>query len=149
MVTEVVMPKMGYDMTEGTIVRWRKQEGDEVKRGDIIAEVETTKVTVEVEAYSSGILRKILVPEGQTVPVGEVVAIIADRDEPIPGVAEEKAAPRERAPQAVKEAPRPEGADEEAPRVPASPIARRIAREQGLDLRRVTGTGPGGRIIKE
>jgi len=147
-VTEVVMPKMGYDMTEGTIVRWRKQEGDEVKRGDIIAEVETTKVTVEVEAYSSGILRKILVPEGQTVPVGEVVAIIADRDEPIPGVAE-KAPARERAPQAVKEAPRPEGADEESPRVPASPIARRIAREQGLDLRRVTGTGPGGRIIKE
>ena len=148
MVTEVVMPKMGYDMTEGTIVRWRKQEGDEVKRGDIIAEVDTTKVTVEVEAYSSGILRKILVPEGQTVPVGEVVAVIADRDEPIPGVAE-KAAPREMAPQAVKEAPRPEGADEEAPRVPASPIARRIAREQGLDLRQVTGTGPGKRIIKE
>jgi pyruvate dehydrogenase E2 component (dihydrolipoamide acetyltransferase) len=148
MVTEVVMPKMGYDMTEGTIVRWRKQEGDEVKRGDIIAEVETSKVTVEVEAYSSGILRKILVPEGRTVPVGEVVAIIADRDEPIPGVAE-KAAPRERAPQAVKEAPTPVGAEEEAPRIPASPIARRMAREQGLDLRQVTGTGPGGRIIKE
>jgi pyruvate dehydrogenase E2 component (dihydrolipoamide acetyltransferase) len=148
MVTEVVMPKMGYDMTEGTIVRWRKLEGDEVKRGDIIAEVETSKVTVEVEAYSSGILRKILVPEGRTVPVGEVVAIIADRDEPIPGVAE-KAAPRERAPQAVKEAPIPEVAAEEAARIPASPIARRMAREQGLDLRQVTGTGPGGRIIKE
>jgi pyruvate dehydrogenase E2 component (dihydrolipoamide acetyltransferase) len=148
MVTEVVMPKMGYDMTEGTIVRWRKHEGDEVKRGDIIAEVETSKVTVEVEAYSSGILRKILVPEGQTVPVGEVVAIIADRDEPIPGVTE-KAAPRDRAPQAVKTAPTPEGAEEEAPRIPASPIARRMAREQGLDLRQVMGTGPGGRIIKE
>lgn len=156
MVTEVVMPKMGYDMTEGTIVRWRKQEGDEVARGEIIAEVDTTKVTVEVEAYSSGVLRKIMVPEGQTVPVGEVIAVIAGRDETIPGV-EEKAPPLEKAASAVKEAVKPEGTEEgpvaakeeEAPRIAASPVARRIAREKGVDLKRIRGTGPGGRIIKE
>ena len=100
MVSEVVMPKMGYDMTEGTIVRWHKQEGDEVKHGEVIAEIETTKVTVEVEAYGSGVLRKIVVPEGQTVPVGEVIAIIAGRDEAIPGM-------EEKAPLAVKEGPKP------------------------------------------
>jgi pyruvate dehydrogenase E2 component (dihydrolipoamide acetyltransferase) len=151
MVTEVVMPKMGYDMTEGTILRWRKQEGDEVKRGEIIAEIETTKVTVEVEAYASGILRKILVREGQTVPVGQVIALIAGRDEAIPGLVE-RAAP------SVKEAPTPamkaaEAAlvakEEAAPRIAASPLARQIAREQGIDLRLIRGTGPGGRIIKE
>ncbi|MEE8283310.1 MAG: dihydrolipoamide acetyltransferase family protein [candidate division NC10 bacterium] len=151
MVSEVVMPKMGYDMTEGTIVRWVKQEGDEVKHGEVIAEIETTKVTVEVEAYGSGVLRKIMVSEGQTVPVGEVIAVIAGRDEAIPGI-EEKSAP------AVTEAPRPAassaeaavGAKEESgPRVAASPVARQIARQQGVDLKLIRGTGPGGRIIKE
>ncbi|MFQ5882354.1 MAG: dihydrolipoamide acetyltransferase family protein [Candidatus Methylomirabilales bacterium] len=151
MVTEVVMPKMGYDMTEGTILRWRKQEGEEVKRGEIIAEVETTKVTVEVEAYGSGILRKILVSEGQTVPVGQVIAVLAGREETIPGAVE-------KTPPSVKKAPVPGVKGEEvalvaieeaAPRIAASPLARRIAREQGIDLRLIRGTGPGGRITKE
>ncbi|MEE8283168.1 MAG: dihydrolipoamide acetyltransferase family protein [candidate division NC10 bacterium] len=151
MVSEVVMPKMGYDMTEGTIVRWHKQEGDEVKHGEVIAEIETTKVTVEVEAYGSGVLRKIVVPEGQTVPVGEVIAIIAGRDEAIPGM-------EEKAPLAVKEGPKPVPRPAEvgvgvkgeaAPRIAASPVARQIAREQGVDLKLIRGTGPGGRIIKE
>ena len=106
LVNEVVMPKMGYDMTEGTIVRWRKDEGDEVTRGEVIAEVDTTKVTVEVEAYTAGVLRKILVPEGQTVPVGHVIAVITDRDEPIPGL-EAKAAPAEKAAPVATGAPTP------------------------------------------
>lgn len=154
MVSEVVMPKMGYDMTEGTIVRWVKQEGDEVKHGEVIAEVETTKVTVEVEAYGSGVLRKIVVREGQTVPVGEVIAIIAGRDEAIPG-SEEKAPPavKEKAPTpAVRPAETAVAAKEKeegAARVAASPVARQMARQQGVDLRRVKGTGPGGRIIRE
>lgn len=152
MITEVVMPKMGYDMTEGTILRWRKREGDEVRRGEIIAEIETTKVTVEVEAYASGVLRKILVPEGQTVPVGQVIAVIADRDEAIPGLVE-KAAP------AVKEPAKPPAlkaaeaagvvTEEAAPRIAASPLARQIAREHGVNLGLIRGTGPGGRIIRE
>ncbi len=150
---EVVMPKMGYDMTEGTIVRWRKEEGDEVARGEVIAEVETTKVTVEVEAYTGGVLRKILVSEGQTVPVGHVIAVIADRDEPIAGV-EEKAPVAEKAAPVATGAPRGEAAvavkaGDGASRIAASPIARRIAREQGVDLQLIRGTGPGGRIVKE
>lgn len=154
MVSEVVMPKMGYDMTEGTIVRWVKQEGDEVKHGEVIAEVETTKVTVEVEAYGSGVLRKIVVREGQTVPVGEVIAIIAGRDEAIPG-SEEKAPPavKEKAPTPVARAAETgvgvKEKEEGAARVAASPVARQIARQQGVDLTLIRGTGPGGRIIKE
>ena len=151
MVTEVVMPKMGYDMTEGTIVQWRKQEGDEVKWGEVIAEVETSKVTVEVEAYGSGVLRKILVAEGRTVPVGHVVALIADRDEALPELVETMGP-------SIKEPPKTETKSVEFPatdieqapeRIAASPVARQIAREQGVDLRLIRGTGPGGRIIKE
>ncbi len=152
LVNEVVMPKMGYDMTEGTIVRWRKDEGDEVTRGEVIAEVDTTKVTVEVEAYTTGVLRKILVPEGQTVPVGHVIAVIADRDEPIPGL-EAKAAPAEKAAPVATGAPTPTAAvavtGDEAPRIAASPVARRIARGQGVNLNLIRGTGPGGRIVKD
>ena len=152
LVNEVVMPKMGYDMTEGTIVRWRKDEGDEVTRGEVIAEVDTTKVTVEVEAYTAGVLRKILVPEGQTVPVGHVIAVIADRDEPIPGL-EVKAAPAEKAAPVATGAPTPVATvavtGEEASRIAASPVARRIAREQGVHLNLIRGTGPGGRIVKD
>jgi pyruvate dehydrogenase E2 component (dihydrolipoamide acetyltransferase) len=151
MITEVVMPKMGYDMTEGTILRWRKQEGEEIKRGEIIAEIETTKVTVEVEAYASGVLRQILVREGQTVPVGQVIAVIAGRDEVIPGVAERAAPLVKGAPTPAMKAEEPTLAatGEAAPRIAASPLARQIAREQGIDLQLIQGTGPGGRIIKE
>jgi len=152
LVNEVVMPKMGYDMIEGTIVRWRKDEGDEVTRGEVIAEVDTTKVTVEVEAYTAGVLRKILVPEGQTVPVGHVIAVIADRDEPIPGL-EVKAAPAEKAAPVATGASTPVATvavtGEEASRIAASPVARRIAREQGVHLNLIRGTGPGGRIVKD
>ncbi len=152
LVNEVVMPKMGYDMIEGTIVRWRKDEGDEVTRGEVIAEVDTTKVTVEVEAYTAGVLRKILVPEGQTVPVGHVIAVIADRDEPIPGL-EVKAAPAEKAAPVATGASTPVATvavtGEEASRIAASPVARRIAHEQGVHLNLIRGTGPGGRIVKD
>lgn len=124
------MPKMGYDMTEGKILRWRKQEGDEVKRGEVIAEIETGKVDIEVEAFSSGVLRKILAKEGEVIPVGQVIALIAAPGEAVPEV---------KAPAAV----------EAAERIPASPLARRLAEEHGVDLRLVKGTGPGGRITKE
>ncbi|MFN3477172.1 MAG: dihydrolipoamide acetyltransferase family protein [Candidatus Methylomirabilales bacterium] len=129
MTTEVVMPKMGYDMTEGKILRWRKQEGEEVKRGEVIAEIETGKVDIEVEAFSSGILKRILAREGEVVPVGQVIALIA-----APG----EAAPEIKAP-----------AVEAAERILASPLARKLAEEHGIDLRLVKGTGPGGRITKE
>ncbi|MCE2463601.1 MAG: 2-oxo acid dehydrogenase subunit E2, partial [Dehalococcoidia bacterium] len=88
MATTIVMPQMGYDMREGTVVRWRKNEGEEVSRGEVIAEIETDKATVEMEAYSTGVLGRIVVEEGRTVPVGELIAVITDPGESIPSVEE-------------------------------------------------------------
>src|SRR3972149_11495732 len=83
MISEVVMPQMGADMEEGTIVRWLKNEGDPVDRGEIIAEIETDKANVEIEAFESGVFRKVLASEGDTVIVGAVIAVIASPDEDV------------------------------------------------------------------
>ncbi|MBT5628515.1 MAG: dihydrolipoamide acetyltransferase, partial [Chloroflexi bacterium] len=163
MISEVTMPSMGADMTEGTIAKWLKAEGDAVGRGDKIAEIETDKTVVEMEAYSEGLLRKIVVPEGSMVDVGTVIAFIGDAEDEIPEVAAAPAAeaPKaEAAPAAAPPAPAPvqQAAPTPAPapvataapggRVKASPIARKIAEEKGFDIAAVTGTGPGGRITK-
>ena len=153
MATEVVMPQMGYDMQEGTVVRWLKKEGEEVRRGEPIAEIETDKAVVEMEAYASGLLRRIVAKEGQTVPVGQVIGYIGAADEALPdapaeaspAAAEEKAALSEaevRPPREVAEVPPSEG-------MRVSPVARRLADEKGIDVRQVKGTGPGGRITKD
>ena len=159
MATMIEMPQMGYDMKEGTVVRWRKKEGDGVTRGEVIAEIETDKATVEMEAYSTGTLSKIVVEEGRTVPVGQLIAVITQPGEPVPpleelastaaapaappqpaGVASpSQAAP---APAVAKKAPAP------TTEVRATPIARRLAKERGIDLTQVAGTGPGGRITE-
>ena len=167
MISEVTMPSMGADMTEGTIVKWLKAEGDQIGRGDKLAEVETDKTVVEMEAYAEGLLRKIVVSEGSLVQVGAVIAFIGDADDDIPEVV--AAAP---AAEAVPEAPAatpapPAPAPTPAPepvqqaalapvavpasqggRIKASPIARKIAEEKGVDIAAITGTGPGGRITK-
>ena len=160
MATSIVMPQMGYDMKEGTVVRWHKQEGDPVARGEVIADIETDKATVEFEAYTAGVLRKIVVQEGVAIPVGRLIAVITEPDETLPDdfLADEPApsAPSpnkqpEGAPAAVPapataapgEAPAPAG------EVRASPIARRLARERGIDLALISGTGPGGRIVED
>lgn len=165
MISEVTMPSMGADMTEGTIAKWLKDEGDAVSRGDKLAEIETDKTVVEMEAYSEGLLRKIVVPEGTLVQVGTVIAFIGDADDEVPEVAdaapvaeapkEEAAAPEPvaTAPAPVQQAaptPAPAPAPVAAPgsRVKASPIARKIAEEKGIDISAVPGTGPGGRVTK-
>ena len=84
MITEVTMPSMGADMTEGTIVKWLKKEGDEVKRGDKLAEIETDKTVVEMESYGEGILKKIVIGEGQVVPVGDLIAYVGEEGDEIP-----------------------------------------------------------------
>ena len=156
MATEVLMPQMGYDMTEGTVAKWVKQEGDAVEKGEIIAEIETDKATVEMEAEAGGVLRRIAVGEGATVPVGQVIGVIGAADEelpdpaemppaPAPATAEEAAAPE---PEAAPAAPAPADASASGA-VRASPVARRLADERGIDLKLVSGTGPGGRITKE
>jgi pyruvate dehydrogenase E2 component (dihydrolipoamide acetyltransferase) len=142
MALEVAMPQMGYDMTEGTVVRWLKREGDEVQRNEVIAEIETDKATVEMEAAGAGILRRIVVPEGQLVPVGWVIAYIGDADEAIPDAG---AAPA----QAPSTEPPATAAPANDQDVKISPMARHAADERGIDPRLVTGTGPGRRITQD
>ena len=163
MISEVTMPSMGADMTEGTIAKWLKAEGDSVSRGDKLAEIETDKTVVEMEAYAEGLLRKIVVPEGTLVQVGTVIAFIGDAGDEITEVAEAvpaaEAPKSEAAPVSATPAPAPvqQAAPTPAPapvaaapggRVKASPIARKLAEEKGIDIAAVPGTGPGGRITK-
>ena len=171
MATEVVMPKLGADMQEGKIVRWLKKEGEQVKKGEIIAEVETDKADIEMEAYGSGVVRKILTPEGKVAPVGTLIAVIAEEREDIsallagkvpaaaatgpavvaaaPPGAPTAPAPTATAPATAPAAPAPAGDGRGAPgRVKASPLARRLARERGVDLRVIQGSGPGGRVVR-
>ena len=148
MATEVIMPQMGFDMVEGTVVRWLKARGEVVKRGEPIVEVETDKATIEVEAIGSGVLRKILVTEGNTVPVGQIIGVIAPPDEELPEEAPQSPLTKAEAKVETKVA-REEKAKEPEERVPVSPLARRLAGGKGIDLSQVTGSGPRGRITKE
>ena len=152
------MPQMGYDMVEGTLVRWIKSEGDEVKRGEPVAEIETDKAVVEMESTANGLLRKILATEGATVPVGYPIGIIGSADEDIDGliadVAQAPASGDAPSAEAPAEAASPAPATQAQPpadgeRVKASPVARKLAEERGIDLSQVNGTGPGGRITRE
>jgi len=151
MATEVILPRLGQGMEAGTIVRWLKSEGDAVEKGEPLFELDTDKVTQEVEAEASGVLLKIAVAEGE-VPVGRTVAFIGAEGEDIPDVAAaEPAAPKseEKASAPVAEPAVPEAAATTNGRVKASPLARRLARERGIDLAAVLGTGPEGRIVAE
>jgi pyruvate dehydrogenase E2 component (dihydrolipoamide acetyltransferase) len=151
MATEVVMPQMGYDMTEGTVAKWIKSEGDAVTKGDVIAEIETDKATVEMETDTTGILRKILVKEGITVPVGRAIAYVGTIDEPLPTQLEELPNPEPESPVitnqtgVAKEQTEPQGPSGRN----ISPVAKKIAEDKNIDVAKVTGTGPGGRITKD
>lgn len=151
----VAMPKLGFDMAEGKLVRWLKAEGERVQKGEILAEIETDKATVEVEAPAAGLVRKQLVREGTAVPVGTPIAILAEAGESIEDLM--AGAPAPGAPPAAEVAapaapPPPATAPPEAGRLPAgvraSPLARRLAKEMGVDLAAVRGTGPQGRILR-
>jgi pyruvate dehydrogenase E2 component (dihydrolipoamide acetyltransferase) len=150
-------------MTEGTVVRWLKKEGEEVEIGDIIAEIETDKATMEMEAFDEGILSKISVPEGGKAPVGSAIAILLEDGESeeatAPSSAESAPAALPNTPPAAAKAlesaaatvnksqtPAPTPTDGE--RIKASPLAKKIAESEGVDLTAVSGTGPGGRIVK-
>jgi pyruvate dehydrogenase E2 component (dihydrolipoamide acetyltransferase) len=161
MASRVVMPKLSDTMEEGRILRWLKQEGDRVETGQALAEVETDKATVEMEAYTNGTLRKILAPQGETVKVGTLIAVIGAPDEDISAIVAEggrqqaaSAAPPPPGPPAAAAAPAPVA--EAAPVRPAdgrrtyraSPLAVRMAAEAGVDLRAIEGSGPQGRIVK-
>jgi pyruvate dehydrogenase E2 component (dihydrolipoamide acetyltransferase) len=192
-VTKVVMPKLSEAMETGKIIKWLKQEGDRIQGGDILAEVETDKADVEMEAFGAGVLRKILVSAGDQAPVGSLIAVIAEPGDDISGVvagappsaalaAAPAAPPSAAAPAAQAPAPTPTPAPRPAPapvaaaptpavglaparptavptpatappaerpaRVKASPLARKIAAQWGVDLGLINGSGPGGRIVR-
>ena len=157
MATSIVMPQMGYDMHEGKVVRWLKKEGEEVTRGEVIAEIETDKATVEYEAYTGGVMAKIVAEEGVAIPVGGLIAVMTAPGEAIPediltdaaiASAADSPAPAATAVEAP-EAPIPAAAaPADTEEVRASPLARRLAKERGFDLAIITGTGPGGRITE-
>ncbi|MCU1265110.1 MAG: pyruvate dehydrogenase complex dihydrolipoamide acetyltransferase [Acidobacteria bacterium] len=185
MATEVMMPKLSPTMDEGQISRWLKKEGDRVSMGEPLAEIDTDKATMEMQALTDGVLRKILIKEGESAPLGQLIAIIGEPDEdissleskaqaPSPAKTEAIAAPEATpAPEATKEetasappatataasapaANQPEGNGRQGEvtesstsgRLIVSPLAARMAAEAGIDLRSLSGTGPGGRIIK-
>ncbi|MED5588980.1 MAG: 2-oxo acid dehydrogenase subunit E2 [Chloroflexota bacterium] len=157
MATSIVMPQMGYDMHEGKVVRWLKKEGEEVTRGEVIAEIETDKATVEYEAYTGGVMAKIVAEEGIAIPVGGLIAVMTAPGEAIPediltdaaiALAADSPAPVAAAVQAREEPISAAVAPADTEEVRASPLARRLAKERGLDLATITGTGPGGRITE-
>lgn len=160
----VTMPKLGFDMAEGTLVRWVVSEGESVQKGQVLAEIETDKATVEVEAMTSGVVVKHLISEGTITPIGTAIAVIAEAGEDvdidalikqIPEAeigAEEKAAlpaaELEPAESGMVKATVPGGNGHLPDGVRASPLARKMADDYAIDLSTLTGTGPGGRIVK-
>jgi len=173
MITKVLMPKLSDAMETGKVIKWLKKEGDTIKGGDVIAEIETDKANVEIEAFGAGVLRKIVVGEGGQVPVGDMIGVIADPADDIGAVASAPSAPAAAptSPPKSAEAPAPlpamesyrsvpatssvvpmtaapAAAPERDGRVKASPLARKIAAQSGVDLRLLQGTGPGGRIVR-
>jgi pyruvate dehydrogenase E2 component (dihydrolipoamide acetyltransferase) len=175
----ILMPALSPTMEKGNLAKWLKKEGDKVKSGDVIAEIETDKATMEVEAVDEGTIAKIIVPEGtQDVPVNDVIAVLAGDGEdvkaagagaaaakPAPKVADkaaDKAAEKPAAAPPAKPAAAPAPVAKAAPapqaagpapqangrgRIFSSPLARRLAKEAGIELGRITGTGPHGRVI--
>lgn len=157
----IVMPKLGFDMREGVLVTWNRNVGDAIEKGDVIAEIESDKATLELEAQAGGTLLKLLADEGDVVPIGGNLAIVGEEGEDVSDMAaagdgqatgeeepteeeKEKSAPADTAqeePSAAEDGEYPGG-------VKATPVARRVAEEKGIDLRQVNGSGPGGRIRK-
>ncbi|MDQ6652021.1 MAG: pyruvate dehydrogenase complex dihydrolipoamide acetyltransferase [Acidobacteriota bacterium] len=191
MATQVIMPKLSPTMEEGQLSRWLKKEGDKVSMGEPLAEIDTDKATMEMQALGNGVLRKILIREGESAPLGQLIAIIGEPDEDISALTSQaagagqaaktlpaKAATSSADASGAKESSQPEGTPTTAPealdkapdkaaanvagngqdpkntkaepttRLIVSPLAARMAAESGIDLRSVSGTGPGGRIIK-
>ena len=148
---EFVMPQLGADMSAGKLIQWRKNVGDRVQRGDIIADVETEKADIEVEVFSTGVIEKVLIQPGQKVPVGTIMAIIREEGKPahaeipeVPALSPE-AAPPPRVPVRAVAPPTAPG----MARIHISPVAKKLAADLGVDPASVSGTGPGGRITLE
>ena len=148
---DVLMPRLSDTMEEGILSQWVKREGDQVRKGDVLAVIETDKAAMDMEAYDEGVLTRVLVAEGASVPIGTPIAVIGQAEDapaaaappplPAPGEAERAVVP-------PSPAAAPSTGTSAAGRLPASPLARRLARERGIDLATVSGSGPGGRIVR-
>jgi pyruvate dehydrogenase E2 component (dihydrolipoamide acetyltransferase) len=164
---EVIMPKMGETMEAGTIEKWRKKEGDKVEKGEILYDLTTDKVTLEVESFFSGYLKKIVRHEGEEVPIMEIIAYIGEKDEPLPENAEaskaqpvknivenkqaetEKKTALEDTGKTTSLITQPSEIETKAKEISISPIAKNIAQKYNIDITKLKGTGPSGRIVKE
>lgn len=153
MASRVVMPKLTDTMEEGVLLEWKKREGDSVQAGEALAEIETDKAVMDLEALASGILRKILVQNGETVESGTLLGVIGEADEDITEALSDKVMPvaltgaKPAVASTISSGASPMGTREN--RIIASPRAKALAAERGIDLSAVTGTGPGGRIVEE
>ena len=157
---QITMPKLSDTMLEGTLVKWHKKTGDKISIGDVIADVETDKATMEMEAFDDGVLTDILIPEGGVVKVGDPIATLdggSTESQKLPVAAKAPSAPAAApapapaataissgAPATPRPKPRPSA---DGARVKASPLAKKIAQERSIDLSRLQGSGPGGRIV--
>ena len=154
MAETISMPKLGFDMAEGLLVRWVKQIGESINKGDVLAEIETDKATVEVESSASGVVLQHIVDQGTMVPVNAPIAIIGSAGEVISGqssvnskkVADEKPATRSTP---IIDSVQQISVSLDVDSVKASPLAKKIARDQKVDLSHIQGTGPGGRIVRK
>ncbi len=158
MAETISMPKLGFDMAEGLLVRWVKQVGENINKGDVLAEIETDKATVEVESSASGVVLQLMVDQGTMVPVNAPIAIVGQAGEKVDAPAAAATAPSK------VESPKSEAAPQSAPAtatvqqastpvesgpVKASPLAKKIAKDKQVDLSTVQGTGPGGRVVRK
>ena len=163
MAENISMPKLGFDMREGVLVRWVKNEGENISKGDVLAEIETDKATVEVESSASGVVRKLLASPGDSIPVGATIAIIGAADEridegsaPVTGAAPKAAStlaePGAGQPAEVSATPAASSQSVEpmveAGPIKASPLARKVADDAKVNLAKIQGSGPGGRIVR-
>ncbi|MBK9604414.1 MAG: 2-oxo acid dehydrogenase subunit E2 [Anaerolineales bacterium] len=161
MAETISMPKLGFDMAEGLLVRWVKQVGENINKGDVLAEIETDKATVEVESSASGVVLQLIVDQGTMVPVNAPIAVVGAAGEKVdaPAATANSGPKTEAAPQSAPttaSAPSSTASPESSPAVDnqssavkASPLAKKIARDQKVDLSNVKGTGPGGRIVRK
>ena len=152
MAINIEMPKLSDTMTEGTVIKWHKQVGDSVEVGDVLAEIETDKATMEMEAFDDGTITEILVPAGEKAVIGGILAVLDGDSAAAPSsaapTAPSPAAAASNAPATAKAAAPAAPVFSDGNRVKASPLARKIAAEKGVELQGISGTGPAGRIVK-
>ncbi len=152
MAETISMPKLGFDMAEGLLVRWVKQVGENINKGDVLAEIETDKATVEVESSASGVVLQLIVDQGTMVPVNAPIAIVGQAGEKVSSVEVSGVKPAEEKPAAqstpIVDSVSPAVAFADGAPVKASPLAKKVARDKKVDLSKVQGTGPGGRIVR-